>query len=134
MGRLRVLHLEKLPDTLVVTDSNLMERFGREASSLDSLSICDMALTTPETKKVMATLIITILESKTTPSTLNFCNLEFETSEFEEIFDKLLSKEAISIENKDGYQSECITLVDIKLPPYYERVFIPIDTTRRISL
>ena len=82
MGKLRVLHLERLPDTLVITDSNLMERFGREASSLASLTICDMASTTPETKKMMAILILTILQSETTPSTLNFCNLGFEMSDF----------------------------------------------------
>ena len=80
MNKLRVLHIENLPDSLVITDLDLMERISRKFSSLSNLAVCDMAKTTPETKRAMLTLILIIFESETTPSTLKFESLGLETS------------------------------------------------------
>ena len=81
-----MLHIEKLPETLVITNINLMESIGRKASNLESLSICEMTSTSNETKKAMVALILAIFESKTTPTTLKLRNLGFEVADFEEIF------------------------------------------------
>ena len=82
---MKELHLDSLPADLTITDLNLIERFGRSAQKVDSLSILNMRQTKADTRQAMALLVQTILHGPSSPDVLRLENLGFETQDWEGI-------------------------------------------------
>ena len=77
-GRLRVLSLVSLPTDLVIEDMDMLERFGKAAQSLKSLTIADMREVNPKLKQNLVILFQIMLDGGSTPETLKLCNLGFD--------------------------------------------------------
>ena len=83
-----------------------------------------MRITSPETRRSLALLTLTILSGKSTPSRLRLWNLGFEAQVGENIFNKLIEKqydelEELSIHMNDEFwepNSGCLELIKQLLP------------------
>ena len=89
---LQELTLEGLPEDLVLTDDNLVERFARGAQSVRTLSIGDMRRTRPETRRSLALLTSIIVQGSATPTQIRLWNLGFEADDGQFILERLLDK------------------------------------------
>ena len=76
---LQELTLDGLPSDLIIRDCDLIERFGRSAQNVSSLSIGNARnIKTLETRKALANLALIILSGASTPSKLRLQNFGFD--------------------------------------------------------
>ena len=121
---LQELTIDGLPNDLIFSDDSLIERFGRSAQTVRSLSIGNLRCTRPETRRSIALLVAIILSGKSTPSRLRLWNLGFEAKYGYIILNTLLLKEFGGLEELTMYlndefwtpESGCLELLKQLLP------------------
>lgn len=99
-NHLQVLHLEKFPQCLQVNEFAL-NRLGRRASQIQSLSIGRMKGTGPSTKRALVNMILMALEAGPPLKHLRLWKLGFTAAQGEEILGQLKVQNIRSLETID---------------------------------